>query len=130
MVTQEGKRVKMKGDRCGGNYSSAEVALDGEVMGEFRTPAEEYLPTMAALEAADPGCKPYFYLQDPEYIILKERFAQHILQGTPNITSRTSGLTSLPIPGQSGVPQGIASLEIGLEALKVAEYIQPLLADA
>jgi len=67
---------------------------------------------MAALEAESPGAMGYFYQQDPEYIILKERFAQQILSGEP------------------GVPEGIASIDTAVEALQVAEYLAPVLAEA
>ena len=112
VVTKAGERVSALGDRCGGNYSSAEVSIDGEVKFRSQTPDDAFLPIMKKLETETPGCAPYFYLQDPDYVVLKERFAQHILEG------------------KAGVPPGLASIDIGLEALKVAEYLSPILAKA
>jgi hypothetical protein len=110
VVTKAGEKVSAIGDRCGGSYSSAEVSINGEVKFKSQTPDDAFMPVMQKLEADTPGCWPYLYLQDPDYVILKERFAKHILEG------------------KAGVPSGLASIDIGLEALKVAEYLAPILA--
>ena len=62
-MTKSGKTVSIRGDRSGGNFSSAEVRLGDNLIADIKTPANEYLTEMAALEASDPGLKPYFYLQ-------------------------------------------------------------------
>jgi hypothetical protein len=50
---------------------------------------------------ADPAMMPYFFLQHDDYITLKERSTAHILSGAP------------------GSPEGMATIEIALETLKV-----------
>lgn len=110
ITTKDGTKISAQGDRCAGNYSSAEVSLNGSLKLETIVPSKSHQAVMKKLEGANPGCVSYFYLQDPEYIVLKERFAQHILAGKP------------------GVPQGLATLDSGLEALKVAEHLTPILA--
>jgi len=54
-----------------------------------------------------PHCRrmPYFFLQDEDYVTLKERTSKHIIDGA------------------SGSPEGIATIEIAIDALKVAEYL-------
>ena len=80
VVTKDGQRISAQGDRCAGNYSSAEVSLGGAIALETRVPSESHSLVMDRLESEAPGCAPYFFLQDPEYIVLKERFAAHILE--------------------------------------------------
>jgi len=109
VVTTNGQTISAKGDRCGGNFSAAEVAVGGEVKFTSRVPDPEGEVEMKALEAAYPGCMPYFYLQDADYIELKQRMARQILTGKP------------------GVPEGMASIDTGLQALKLAEYLTPAL---
>lgn len=48
---------------------------------------------------------PYFFLQDEDYKILKERVCKHISTGG------------------EGSPEGIATIDIAVEALKLAEYL-------
>jgi len=55
---------------------------------------------------------PYFFLQSDDYVTLKERCAAHIMSGA------------------EGAPEGMATIDIAVEALKCAEYLTPLLQDA
>lgn len=55
---------------------------------------------------------PYFFLQSDDYVTLKERCAAHILSG------------------KEGAPEGMATIDIAVEALKCAEYLTPLLQEA
>ena len=52
---------------------------------------------------------PYFFLQHDDYITLKERATAHILSGKP------------------GAPEGMATIDVAVEALKCAEYLTPML---
>ena len=65
-----------------------------------------------AESAKDPEMMPYFFLQSDDYITLKERATAHILSGKP------------------GAPEGMATIDIAVEALKCAEYLTPLLTNA
>lgn len=60
---------------------------------------------MAKGQADDPDMMPYFFLQDEDYKILKDRVCSHIASDA------------------DGTPEGIATIEIALEALKLAEYL-------
>lgn len=51
-------------------------------------------------------------VQHDDYITLKERATAHILSGA------------------DGAPEGMATIEIALETLKVAEYLTPMLTQA
>jgi len=105
LVSKTGTKVSVCADRCAGSQSFAEVAAGGKVEGKFVTPDEEDQVAMKALEEEQPGCMPYFYLQDPDYILLKARLAEQIVQGRP------------------GPPEGLASIGNGVEALRLAEFL-------
>ena len=49
---------------------------------------------------------PYFFTQDPDYITVKERVAKHTVDGEP--------------------AEGIATIGVAVETLKVAEYLTPI----
>lgn len=104
-VVTDDTKVTLRANRCGGNFSAAEVVLGGDVKYTFTMPDPQHQAAMRELKAADPGLPGYFYLQDGDYITLKERFAKHLLQGGP------------------GLPAGVASIDVGLEALRVAEVL-------
>jgi len=63
--------------------------------------------TVSTLTEKYPGAMPYFFTQDPDYVLVKERVAAHCANGTE--------------------PTGIATIEIGCDTLKVAEYLTPTL---
>ena len=51
--------------------------------------------------------KPYFFSQDPDYITVKERVAHLCATGEP--------------------AEGVATIDIAVETLRVAEYLTPTL---
>jgi len=115
VTTKDGKSVTVKADRCGsttGGGSVAIVSVDGEEKFRSETPDDELQAKCDALAKADPEMMPYFFLQHDDYITLKERSTAHILSGAP------------------GAPEGMATIEIALETLKVAEYLTPMLTEA
>ena len=59
----------------------------------------------AEIEEAEPGCPGYFYLQDAEYISLKQRFVEHIARG------------------KTGTPEGCAGLDEAIEGLKLCDIV-------
>ena len=85
---------------------------DGAELFKSVTPDEALEKTTAEQAAADPEMMPYFFLQHDDYITLKERTAAHVLAG------------------KAGTPEGIATIDIAIDALKVAEYLTPLLTAA
>jgi len=116
IVTKDGTTVRLQIDRCGdaggtGN-SRAIVTKDGETIFQSETPDEAMKGEAEKAAAADPEMMPYFFLQHDDYITLKERTAAHVLQGA------------------EGSPEGIATIDIAIDALKVAEYLTPLLTKA
>jgi predicted dehydrogenase len=115
ITTKDGTTVTVKADRCGsttGGSSHAIVTKDGVVVSDTMTPDEEHAKYCAEEAKKDPEMMPYFALQHDDYITLKERATAHILSGA------------------SGAPEGMATIEIALETLKVAEYLKPLLTEA
>jgi len=73
----------------------------------------EALRAHCAAEAdKDPEMMPYFFLQHDDYITLKELASAHVLAGA------------------DGAPEGMATIDVAVDALKVAEYLTPFLTKA
>jgi predicted dehydrogenase len=115
VTTKDGKSVTVKADRCGsteyGN-SIAQISVDGVEKHRTETPDDKLKKTVEKEMKKDPEIMPYFLLQNDDYITLKERCAAHILSG------------------KDGSPEGIATIDIAIEALKTAEYLTPILKKA
>lgn len=54
-----------------------------------------------------PGAMPYFYVQSPDYLTLKQRVLNAIASST--------------------TADGVATIDMAVESLKVAEYLTPVL---
>jgi predicted dehydrogenase len=106
--TKTGTQVSVSADRCGGSDSYATVS-DAEGVEVFRyyMPDEEDKVHVKELEAKYPTAMPYFFTQDPDYITVKERVAKHTVDGNP--------------------AEGVATIGVAVETLKVAEYLTPIL---
>jgi predicted dehydrogenase len=106
--TKNGNQVSVAADRCGGTDSYATVSdADGKEVFRYYMPDEEDKAHVKELEAKYPTAMPYFFTQDPDYITVKERVAKHTVDGAP--------------------AEGVATIGIAVETLKVAEYLTPLL---
>ncbi|KAL7581387.1 hypothetical protein ACA910_021977 [Epithemia clementina (nom. ined.)] len=105
--TKTGKEVSVQADRCGGSVSWAMVEKDGKEVFRHSMPDEEDNANVAALEKKYPGAMPYFFSQDPDYVTVKERVAANCATGAE--------------------ATGIATIDIGVETLRVAEYLTPTL---
>ncbi|KAI2510957.1 hypothetical protein MHU86_3429 [Fragilaria crotonensis] len=105
--TKTGKSVSVQADRCGGDTSYAKVEVDGKEVFRHSMPDEDDKANVAVLEAKYPGAMPYFFSQDPDYVTVKERVANFCANGV--------------------TPEGIATIDIAVETLRVAEYLTPLL---
>jgi len=104
--TKTGKEVSVQADRCGGDTSYATVTNEaGEELFRHSMPDEEDQANVAVLEKKYPGAMPYFFSQDPDYITVKERVAAFCAKGSE--------------------PEGIATVDIACETLRVAEYLVP-----
>jgi predicted dehydrogenase len=106
--TKSGKQVSVQADRCGGTDSYATVTdADGKEVFRYYMPDEEDKILVKELEKKYPTAMPYFFTQDPDYITVKERVAKHTVDGEE--------------------AEGVATIAIAVETLKVAEYLTPIL---
>jgi hypothetical protein len=110
LTTDAGRSVRIFADRCGGNGCEA-IVSDAAGAEVFRSalPDAEIAAEMAANEAAHPDWMPYFFLQERDYRNLKERCSAHVASGA------------------ASTPAGIATIDIAIEALKLAEHLTPIL---
>ncbi|KAL7513485.1 hypothetical protein ACHAWX_000773 [Stephanocyclus meneghinianus] len=106
--TKTGKEVSVQADRCGGDTSYAMVSdADGKELFRHSMPDDDDKANVAVLEAKYPGAMPYFFSQDPDYVTVKERVAKHTVTGEE--------------------AKDIATIDIAIAALSVAEYLTPLM---
>jgi predicted dehydrogenase len=108
ITTKTGSQVSVSADRCGGTDSYATVTdTAGEEVFRYYMPDEEDKVHVQELQAKYPTAMPYFFTQDPDYITVKERVAKHTVDGQP--------------------AEGVATIQIAIDTLKVAEYLTPML---
>ena len=106
--TKNGNSVSVQADRCGGTDSYATVTdTNGDEVFRYYMPDEEDKKHVEELQAKYPTAMPYFFTQDPDYITVKERVAKHTVDGKP--------------------AEGVATIQIAVDTLKVAEYLTPIL---
>lgn len=106
--TKTGKEVSVAADRCGGTDSYATVTdSSGEEVFRYYMPDDEDKATVKELQAQYPTAMPYFFTQDPDYVTVKERVAKFTATGEE--------------------AEGLATIGIAVETLRVAEYLTPLL---
>mmetsp|Transcript_9663 Transcript_9663/g.19480 ORF Transcript_9663/g.19480 Transcript_9663/m.19480 type:complete len:427 (+) Transcript_9663:57-1337(+) len=106
--TKTGKEVSVAADRCGGTDSYATVTdTDGEEVFRYWMPDDEDKATVQTLQAKYPTAMPYFFTQDPDYVTVKELAAKFTATGEE--------------------AEGLATIGIAVETLRVAEYLTPLL---
>lgn len=109
ITTKSGNKICVVGDRCGGTDSYATVSdSNGKEVFRYWMPDDEDKAHVKELKEKYPTAMPYFFTQDPDYITVKERVAKHTVTGAP--------------------AEGIATLAVAVETLKVAEHLTPLLA--
>lgn len=103
VTTKSGTSVSVMADRCGGNVSYAKV-MDkrGVEIEKFEFPDAETQDKVAKQCAEDPEMMPYFFVQSDDYLVLKDRVIRSALNNE--------------------VAEGIATIDIGVEALMLAEY--------
>ncbi|KAL7540499.1 hypothetical protein ACHAXR_010160, partial [Thalassiosira sp. AJA248-18] len=108
--TKDGNEVSIAADRCGGD-DSVGIVTDGEgkELVRFTMPDDEDAATIKNAEDRIAGAMPYFYVQDPDYATLKQRVAKAIAEGKPESA------------------EGVATIDVAVETLKVAEYLTPIL---
>jgi len=108
ITTKSGNSVSVQADRCGGDVSYAAVAdASGKEAFRHSMPDEDDKANVSVLQKEYPGAMPYFFSQDPDYITVKERVASFCANGTE--------------------ATGIASIDVAVQTLRVAEYLTPTL---
>lgn len=112
ITTTSGDKVNVAADRCGGDDSVGIItdAESGEELARFTMPDENAVANTPNLEAKYPGAMPYFFAQDPDYAEVKQRVVTFLAGGG----------------GDTG-PEGVATIEVACETLRVAEYLTPIL---
>ena len=106
IITKSGNKVSVAADRCGGSDSYATVAdPDGTEVFRWSMPDEEDEANVKKLQAKMPDAMPYFFSQDPDYITVKERVAAFSATGVE--------------------AEGVATIDVAVETLKVAEFLTP-----
>ena len=109
IVTKSGVEVNVAADRCAGDNSDAIVtdASTGKEFVRFSMPDEETITNAPKLKEKYGDAMPYFFAQDPDYLSLKNMVVKNILDGTP--------------------AEGVATIDVAIETLKVAEHLTPIL---
>jgi len=106
ITTKSGNKVSVQADRCGGDTSYATVTdPSGKELFRHSMPDEDDEANVAVLEKKYPGAMPYFFSQDPDYTTVKERVAKYCASGEE--------------------AEGIATIDIACETLRVAEFLVP-----
>ena len=111
LVNDQGTKVRISSDRCAGDGCCAVVTdkASGSKLFEAEMVGDERAKDVAKQAAAHPDWFSYLYTQEVEYAKLKSVCAAHALAKT--------------------TPPGVATIEIAIEALKLAEYLTPVLKD-
>jgi predicted dehydrogenase len=105
ITTKAGTNVSLMADRCGGNVSFAVVKDElGKEVKKFEFPDPETAAKIEEMVAKDPQMMPYFFVQANDYQELKDRVV--------NATLDNKGEDA----------EGVATISVGVEALKLAEY--------
>ncbi|KAJ8609951.1 hypothetical protein CTAYLR_008080 [Chrysophaeum taylorii] len=108
LFNDQGTRVRIKADRCSGDGCRAVVAAaDGTLLYTRDLVDEAKAKQVQARMKEHPDWLGYLITQEAEYAKLKELCAEHALKGT--------------------TPPNVATIEIGIEALKLAEYLTPVI---
>mmetsp|Transcript_24141 Transcript_24141/g.27963 ORF Transcript_24141/g.27963 Transcript_24141/m.27963 type:complete len:478 (-) Transcript_24141:154-1587(-) len=103
VTSQDDKKVSIMADRCGGNISFASVKdANGMEIEKFEFPDAETQIKVDKQCEEDPDMMPYFFIQSDDYFTLKDRVINSSLNKTD--------------------AEGIATIYVAIEALKLAEY--------
>jgi predicted dehydrogenase len=109
IVTKAGVEVNVAADRCGGD-DSVGIVTDGSTgkeLARYTMPDEETVANIPNLKQRIGDARPYLFSQDPDYLSLKTLVVNNCVDGTP--------------------AEGVATIDIAIDTLKVAEYLTPIL---
>jgi len=104
---KDGTQVSVQADRCGGTDSYGIIEVDGQEVQRYDMPDEDDKQLVQKLKMKYPTAMPYFFTQDTDYQVLKERVARNLLDGSE--------------------VDGIATIEEAIDTLKVAEHLTEVL---
>eukprot|EP01051_Picozoa_sp_SAG22_P006258 SAG22_NODE_403_length_11012_cov_12.141024_10_plen_124_part_00 len=105
-----------------------------------RRPDEALQAKVAARAAADPataaGGFGYFFTQHDDYVVLKSKVTEKVSHKALPLPCVSTVFLSKTVPfhavlhnkvlaGEAAVPDGVASIAVGLETLRLAEYLLP-----
>lgn len=109
IVTKSGISVNVAADRCGGDDSVGIVtdASTGKELARYTMPDQTTTDNIPVLKSKYGNAMPYFFAQDPDYLKLKDLVVQNMLTNSP--------------------AEGVVTIDIAVETLKVAEYLTPIL---
>ena len=109
IVTKGGIEVNVAADRCGGDDSVGIItdASSGKDLARYTMPDNDTVAAIDTLKAKYGNAMPYFFAQDPDYLKLKALVAQNCVDDSPT--------------------DGVATIDVAVETLKVAEYLTPIL---
>mmetsp|Transcript_12531 Transcript_12531/g.18399 ORF Transcript_12531/g.18399 Transcript_12531/m.18399 type:complete len:382 (+) Transcript_12531:34-1179(+) len=110
IITKDGISVNVAADRCGGDDSVAIVTAndDNTELARYTMPDKATIDNIPLLQSKYGNeAMPYFFAQDPDYCKLKQLVVNHLLHGF--------------------ALDGVATINVAAETLKVAEYLTPLL---
>jgi hypothetical protein len=79
----------------------------GKQLARYTMPDDEAIANIPHLKEQTGDAMPYFFTQDPDYLKLKQLVVQNIVRDTP--------------------ADGVATINIAIDTLKVAEYLTPIL---
>lgn len=108
LTTHDGNCVGVKADRCGGNNSRAIVSKGGKKLFTSEMPDAEAARKLPALVSKEPTVSPNLLISDEEYLDLKHKLCVFARRGVP-------------------VPANMPTLNQGVEVLRLAEHLTPLL---
>jgi transaldolase len=106
VTLSSGARLEVWGERMGGEFAEATLTQNGSAIAQACRPDAQLESASRALEAKDPGCQPYFYLQDGEYADLKAAIFSHLQSG------------------KSGKPAGVADIDDAVEMMEIIALVQ------
>jgi predicted dehydrogenase len=108
IVSKDGTEISVAADRCGGDDSVAIVTNEsGKELVRYTMPDDEAVANTKSLKKKYGDAMPYFFAQDPDYLKLKALVVQNCVDGSP--------------------AHGVATIDIAVDTLKVAEYLTPIL---
>ena len=118
MTTECGISVSLLMDRCGGPDSGAIVhSADGEELFRSTLPHQSHADEIERKQREQPQMAAYFFTNSDDYHTMKVAILNEILNADSTYDSKTA----------DGIMNDIADMDIGIEAMRLAEHLTPVL---